>query len=645
MSEQKISIQTRKKILDELLVFDFKIFGKFEQDDLFIEFLNRIWNLNNMVSEDPRFKNAYDDIWQHTINNKDWNLEYLLVERLKVLENENTFISFIEYLINPETRNSIDEIDRYIGTINSFLEHEPAYFVIVDYFNSTPVYRLELKTSLIEEKPSTLQLNDIEIHVIEKQRPDKRNILVLKPSYWDDYGSKTLFEVYYIDKGGSGTSIGAIKIMKQGVSTTSEVIPSIFTQLEESYCSLGTDEKFYLNLKKIFPENFKSILYGLRDAAFFPKILEKFKDDVTFTSSLTRDDDAKRIIKRIRVSLSNISEWEYFSFKYNFKPPFSDEQVQIDFGFKTLYDNNYTERIYALIGENGTGKTQLLSSLANELSKNRQNVFFPRKPLFDKIMTVSYSYFDRFEIPKPNAEFNYAYCGLRDIEGKMMTHEEMLTRFNISKELIIRSGKMKIWYDVLKILLGSEFVDSIMSLDHHQYKGEFHQSEFLIRQKSLSSGHSILLFILTELVKNITHNSIIFYDEPETHLHPNIITDLMRIIIQLVDEYDSFCIIATHSPVIIRELYARNVYVIKRDEDSFSIDNINIETFGETVTKITEEVFQNQTIKKNYNDVIERYIQAGQSYNQIMSSIMSSEIPISLQTRLLIKSLLQNEKS
>lgn len=38
-----------------------------------IDFLSRIYDLDKMPSTDSRFLNARRDIWQHTINNEDWD--------------------------------------------------------------------------------------------------------------------------------------------------------------------------------------------------------------------------------------------------------------------------------------------------------------------------------------------------------------------------------------------------------------------------------------------------------------------------------------------------------------------------------------------------------------------------------------------
>lgn len=43
-------------------------FGRFEE----IDFLKRLYDLGKMPSNDSRFINAEQDIWQHTVNNDDY---------------------------------------------------------------------------------------------------------------------------------------------------------------------------------------------------------------------------------------------------------------------------------------------------------------------------------------------------------------------------------------------------------------------------------------------------------------------------------------------------------------------------------------------------------------------------------------------
>ena len=131
---------------------------------------------------------------------------------------------------------------------------------------------------------------------------------------------------------------------------------------------------------------------------------------------------------------------------------------------------------------------------------------------------------------------------------------------------------------------------------------------------------------------------MILFDEPETHLHPNAISQLMNTIYELVEEFESYCIVTTHSPLIIRELLSRNVYVFERHENIPSIRKIGIESFGENLSILTDEVFGNRNIEKQYKKIIDRFIDSGSTYDEIIAQLKSDEIPLSLNTRLYIKS-------
>jgi hypothetical protein len=72
---------TRRNILDYLITREPPFSGRLSE----VEFLGRIWNLQSMPSRDRRFENAYWDIWQHRVNNDDWDDHYLLYTYLELL--------------------------------------------------------------------------------------------------------------------------------------------------------------------------------------------------------------------------------------------------------------------------------------------------------------------------------------------------------------------------------------------------------------------------------------------------------------------------------------------------------------------------------------------------------------------------------
>jgi exodeoxyribonuclease-3 len=109
-------------------------------------------------------------------------------------------------------------------------------------------------------------------------------------------GWRTNFGLFYYENEINKTYIGSVKIT-DSVNYNLDNFPTTFTLLEDNFCSLGQEEDYYLNLKKIFGRNFESILYSLRDAAFFPEIQEKFENEDSFKQSLIRYDSSEQLFR------------------------------------------------------------------------------------------------------------------------------------------------------------------------------------------------------------------------------------------------------------------------------------------------------------------------------------------------------------
>ncbi len=112
------------------------------------------------------------------------------------------------------------------------------------------------------------------------------------------------------------------------------------------------------------------------------------------------------------------------------------------------------------------------------------------------------------------------------------------------------------------------------------------------RQIFLSSGQQTFADFIINLLSLIKANSLVLIDEPENTLHPNLEVDFMRILKEILDDFESFAIIATHSAIITREVPKNSVHVIKFDESTQPlITNPSIKTFGADIGTITNYVF------------------------------------------------------
>lgn len=623
---------------------------KMDDNDGILNFLNQIWNLKSMPSEDDRFKNAEGDIIQHTLSNDDWEINYLFEERLKLYEDEEIFNKFIETVVNPKFRNGEENILNFVLQLNEILEKDNYNFTVTEYNeDGIPIYTIK-ELDKDDSFPIDIKKNNIPFFVVKKPTGNSNNhfshpkpkelpsfVLVFN-SGWNDYGIYSQYYPYYYDESGKCKELVDLKIITlEGNSV--DVIPDKFYNLDDRFCSLGQEIGYYEELEKILKNDFFGVLYALRDVAFFPEIQEDFETTDQFSNSLIRYNEQERLLREAVHLINNSNLENLYSFQYQFKPKFSSEAIDVNFDFSAT--SQIPNRIFALIGKNGTGKTQLITSLPVHISEKKGDFFSPQIPIFSKLIAVSYSIFDTFQIPKKTATFNYIYCGLRNEKGEISTDKSMLLRFHNTWKKIRKRGRIKEWRTVLINFIEEDLVDEFIIKKNQNY--DISIEGFNKIRKKLSSGQSIVLYTISQIVANIRFDSLLLFDEPETHLHPNAITQLMNTINSLVEEFQSYCILATHSPLIIRECFSRNVYIMDRHENIPAIRKIGLESFGENLTILTEEVFGNKDTPKHYKKIIEDLIERGNSYEQIIRILESDNIPLSLNAKIFIKSKLNNQ--
>lgn len=617
--------------------------GKYTEHDGIITFLNKIWDLKSMPSEDGRFKNAYEDAVQHLINNDDWAMEYLFLERFNLIDgDENYFALFLETIVNPMVRIDKNDIFIFVKNINSLLELTGYKLILTSYFEELPVYKFRLRTDS-DDLPIDILANNIPVYLNNFQGEKQYPHFSLSYIDWDDYHCKTLFNLTFVINSRNFNRIGRVKIMKRDNNLTLPTLVDNFFFLPNDYCSLGQEESYYLNLKQqLGNEHYTSFLLGLRDVATFPKINESFENDPIYKASLIRGNEIERLARTIRFKIEGVHQNEYYKFTFDHQPPYSENTIALNFDFE--YNTDFEHRIYALIGKNGTGKTTILSTLAKKLSEKNPLNFTPRKPTYGKIFTVSYSFFDKFEIPNSDASFNYVYCGLKKNDSSWKSNEDLLTEFYQSVLLIKQKKIENDWYDILSNFIAKDILDIAFHEEEETFSTHnnyiFNETKFNEVNKYLSSGQSITLFMITEILSQIRFDSLILFDEPETHLHPNAISALLNTLFDLVKRFKSFCVIATHSPIVIQEIPARNIFVIERENNTAYVRSLERESFGENLTVITQDIFGNGDVPKHFISLIKELISKDKSYSEIIDIIESDNLPVTSNVRLYIKALM-----
>jgi hypothetical protein len=105
--KNKITDVTRQHIADEMLLRKLWYHGNQNEPD----FLARLFNLKNLPSRDYRYKNAYDDIWQHMVNNNDWDNNWIYTDpRINLMHcDDELYLKFLSTTLHPIVRTNVKE--------------------------------------------------------------------------------------------------------------------------------------------------------------------------------------------------------------------------------------------------------------------------------------------------------------------------------------------------------------------------------------------------------------------------------------------------------------------------------------------------------------------------------------------------------
>ena len=255
-----------------------------------VQFLNRIWDLRLMSSSDPRFKTAAEDAKKHLIDNDDWDDDYVFLDRFKLLDcSEEEFLKFINVVISPEVRGDEKEVEKYISVIESLLPKEYEIIETIDK-NGQTIHSALMKSkddSEYEQYPIGLSPNDILFFT--NVEPTKYPAFQIETDNWDDFGYKTTSKLYYWDNNAQCNPIDKLKILNSEEDNTSKVLPESFMSLGATFCSLGQSEHYYRKLKQLLPDKYQSVLYALKDTAWFSEIQYRFENHQGFKRSLLRE--------------------------------------------------------------------------------------------------------------------------------------------------------------------------------------------------------------------------------------------------------------------------------------------------------------------------------------------------------------------
>ena len=117
-----LSRSTRKNVLDWLSIEQVSWSGRLEED----QFLARMFDLDKMPSTDGRFEKASGDIWQHRVNNNDWDNDWVFTDsRFNLLGcPDDKFLLFLTEMLHPVVRPDSEEATRLAQVFNDLMRED-----------------------------------------------------------------------------------------------------------------------------------------------------------------------------------------------------------------------------------------------------------------------------------------------------------------------------------------------------------------------------------------------------------------------------------------------------------------------------------------------------------------------------------------
>lgn len=449
-----------------------------------------------------------------------------------------------------------------------------------------------------------------------------RNCGYLIKDNWDDWSFKTSFLLIVVDSAGRQYEVGPVKIGENGLEQGSPGVPKSFSQLDDRFFSVGRDENYYETLYSIDEKLAMRVLTALQDCAYDNSVYLIHREEKCMEVSLLRSITEETLLGKLSNLAQGIAELTNFDFSFKHKT--------LDFNFKVEPNSLPPTNVHVLIGRNGVGKTTCLNAMIDALIKNKSAnpaVFkFRSDNTFANLVSVSFSAFDVFDPPhtgKHKSGLQYSYVGLREsdilnIESSTRTKsiENLVSDF-ISSAHACRLGlKKKRWHNALSTLESDPLFQSA-EISQLSETSDWEKSAKVLYE-NLSSGHKSVLLTITRLVELVGERTLVLIDEPESHLHPPLLSAFVRALSGLLRNRNGVAIIATHSPVVLQEVPRTCAWILNRSGSVAAICRPEIETFGENIGILTQAVFGLEVTHSGFKRLLEEVASNSQNYSELL---------------------------
>ncbi|WP_082518518.1 MULTISPECIES: ATP-binding protein [unclassified Rhodococcus (in: high G+C Gram-positive bacteria)] len=470
--------------------------------------------------------------------------------------------------------------------------------------------------------------------------------LVLVPDSWNDHHYITLYDLWWRDGQNEIIKVGQIKVGRANLAIGRRPFPAgVYAKaLPEDCFSLGQGEEFYTSLREIMGDAREEALISLRDIAYDPALLQAATEHDVTTTSLLRSYSLRSVRTQFHRIAKGGKTLKRFHFAYRYAPrpePYPAPTLE----FEVEPESNPPTNVHVIIGRNGSGKTTLLGNIVKSLTAPQRvhGIFFDRgdrsEQLFVNLVSVAWSAFDPFDPPAVDDDTSpnvfYHYVGLKKSASEEANRgpfnaEDLGDQFTQSLKEVGAAGR------------GGRWLSAVALLENDPNFAEYSVSEALVPPGSeretdilrhevdrtfafalfgkMSSGHRIVLLTVTKLVELVAERTLVLIDEPESHLHPPLLSAFVRVLSELLTERNGVAVVATHSPVLLQEVPRSCVSVLRRNGDFLTVERPEEETFAEGIGVLTHLVFDLEVSGSGFHREIARQVAERHTYDEVIAA-------------------------
>lgn len=319
---------------------------------------------------------------------------------------------------------------------------------------------------------------------------------------------------------------------------------------------------------------------------------------------------------------------------------------ELTFGFRHG-DKVLPQRFAIIIGKNGVGKSQALTRIVDAALSGKPQLtdLDGGRPLFNRVLGFYPSASMSSVFPSDRRKHPRVwYRRFSMVSGRpRQSTSDLIVQLARSIEGIAGQSRYEIFKNAIRAIEGHDQLAlrtkvaergpvSISDLNRGGEQAALERYASIktaaepirmIEGKTypLSSGELSFLRFAALVGLYIENGTLLLFDEPETHLHPNFISQFVALLDDLLEQTGSAAILATHSVYFVREAAEDQVTVLRSGINRrISAEKPTLRTFGADVGAISFFVFGEDQPSRLAQEVESKILAQAMSWEEIFEA-------------------------